>query len=130
MKEEFMSALGRVIPDIQSEVEETQKLDKYILTFAITGILTSFILTLVGKKIEKSIPVKKIKQIRNCVNYVVAISDMIAEEVEVKDKIIAAGNDVKGKIIEKMKLLKLTKRESATILDYNINMVKEWWSSF
>ena len=125
-----MSALGRVIPDIQSEVEETQKLDKYILTFAITGILTSFILTLVGKKIEKSIPVKKIKQIRNCVNYVVAISDMIAEEVEVKDKIIAAGNDVKGKIIEKMKLLKLTKRESATILDYNINMVKEWWSSF
>ena len=55
---------------------------------------------------------------------------MIAEEVEVKDKIIAAGNDVKGKIIEKMKLLKLTKRESATILDYNINMVKEWWSSF
>ena len=130
MKEEFMSALGRVIPDIQVEVEETQKLDKYVLTFAITGILTSFILTLVGKKIEKSIPVKKIKQIRNCVNYVVAVSDMIAEEVEVKDKIIAAGNDVKGKIIEKMKLLKLTKRESATILDYNINMVKEWWSSF
>jgi hypothetical protein len=125
-----MLALERILPDVQNQIEGTQKINGYVVTFAVTTFLTSFILLLLSKKLRKSVPEKKIKQIRNCVNLVVAVTDMIAEEVEVKEKIVAKSNDIKNKITDKMKIIKLTRREATTILDYNVDIFKEWWSSF